>query len=285
MYSVMNAMRIEGRSVEEIARAVSAKRNQIRLASYADNPEGLKALKARNLEEYGHEEGPQADDLYEKYGSWERVLEKSFSVNSGMDACLGLYDDYYELYVMTGQIPGEGGGEGYALSVDGGAASGERYAEGDGVSVTAYPPAKGKTFDRWIWNPDTELTFLDGTSAASETIRFLMPGAPLTLTAAYRDADSVSGGGGGGCYVATAVYGSYDCPEVWTLRRFRDKVLAPTWYGRLFIRLYYAVSPAAVKLFGDCDWFQSFFRERLDSMVSGLQADGFASTPYQDIPW
>src|SRR5699024_12626084 len=22
----------------------------------------------------------------------------------------------------------------------------------------------------------------------------------------------------GGCYVATAVYGSYDCPEVWTLR-------------------------------------------------------------------
>ena len=24
----------------------------------------------------------------------------------------------------------------------------------------------------------------------------------------------------GPCYVATAVYGSYDCPEVWTLRRF-----------------------------------------------------------------
>ena len=26
----------------------------------------------------------------------------------------------------------------------------------------------------------------------------------------------------GGCYVATAVYGSYDCPEVWVLRRYRD---------------------------------------------------------------
>ena len=25
-----------------------------------------------------------------------------------------------------------------------------------------------------------------------------------------------------GCYVATCVYGSYDCPEVWVLRRFRD---------------------------------------------------------------
>ena len=89
----------------------------------------------------------------------------------------------------------------------------------------------------------------------------------------------------GPCYVATAVYGSYDCPEVWTLRRFRDEVLAKTWYGRLFIHLYYAVSPTAVKLFGDSHWFQSFFRNRLDKMVSGLQANGFESTPYEDRAW
>lgn len=25
-----------------------------------------------------------------------------------------------------------------------------------------------------------------------------------------------------GCYIATSVYGSYDCPEVWNLRCFRD---------------------------------------------------------------
>ena len=93
------------------------------------------------------------------------------------------------------------------------------------------------------------------------------------------------GKSGGGCYVATSVYGSYDCPEVWTLRRFRDDVLAETWYGRLFIRLYYAVSPTAVKLFGDSEWFRSFFRERLDRMISDLQADGFESTPYQDRAW
>ena len=28
----------------------------------------------------------------------------------------------------------------------------------------------------------------------------------------------------GGCYVATAVYGSYDCPQVWTLRRFLQRL-------------------------------------------------------------
>ena len=38
----------------------------------------------------------------------------------------------------------------------------------------------------------------------------------------------------GGCYVATCVYGSYDCPQVWTLRRFRDDTLGSTWYGRAF---------------------------------------------------
>ena len=85
--------------------------------------------------------------------------------------------------------------------------------------------------------------------------------------------------------MATAVYGSYDCPEVWTLRRFRDNVLAKTWYGRLFIKLYYAVSPTAVKLFGETEWFQAFWRSKLDKMVAGLQADGFASTPYEDRAW
>ena len=88
-----------------------------------------------------------------------------------------------------------------------------------------------------------------------------------------------------GCYVATSVYGSYDCPEVWTLRRFRDETLAQTWYGRLFIRAYYAVSPTAVKWFGDSEWFRNFFRDRLDKMVADLQSDGFASTPYDDPAW
>ena len=107
MYAMMNAMRIDGKSIEEIARAVSSKRNEIRLASYADDPEGLAAAKARNLEKYGHEEGPLPDELYKQYGSWETVLEKAFSTNSGIDACLGLYDDYYELYVMAGQVEDE----------------------------------------------------------------------------------------------------------------------------------------------------------------------------------
>ena len=107
MYVMLRDMREQGKSTEEIARAVSTRRNEIRLEAYADDPEGLAALKARNLEKYGHEEGPLPDELYEKYGSWERVMEKSFSTNAGMDACLGLYDDYYFLYVALGDVPAD----------------------------------------------------------------------------------------------------------------------------------------------------------------------------------
>ena len=103
-------MRAADMDIEEIARAVSTLRNELRMAAYDGDPEGLEAMKARNLEKYGHEEGPLPDELFEQYGSWEMVLEKSFSVNSGMDACLGLYDDYYDLYVLAGQVEDDDGG-------------------------------------------------------------------------------------------------------------------------------------------------------------------------------
>ena len=105
MYDLLDELQSEGKSVEEIARTISAVRNQIRLDAYRDDPEGLSTVKQRNLEQYGHEEGPLPDELYAKYGSWETVIAKSFSANSGMDACLGLYDDYYGLYEAIGQIP------------------------------------------------------------------------------------------------------------------------------------------------------------------------------------
>ena len=89
----------------------------------------------------------------------------------------------------------------------------------------------------------------------------------------------------GGCYVATAVYGSYDCPQVWTLRRYRDYTLAETWYGRAFIRTYYAISPTLVKWFGHTEWFKNMWRGKLDRMVANLNAEGVENTPYEDKTW
>ncbi len=89
-------------------------------------------------------------------------------------------------------------------------------------------------------------------------------------------------GSGGGCYVATAVYGSYDCPQVWVLRRFRDSTLESTAWGRWFIRVYYFLSPDFVRLFGSLRCFNTLLRPPLDALVAHLVARGLSSLPYED---
>ncbi len=99
LYRMIEDMLHQGKNVEEIARAVSQRRNELRLEAYADDPDGLALIKQSNLETYGDEMGPSADSLHEKYGSWQTVLEKALSTNMGMDACLGLYDEFFYTYV------------------------------------------------------------------------------------------------------------------------------------------------------------------------------------------
>ena len=85
-----------------------------------------------------------------------------------------------------------------------------------------------------------------------------------------------------GCYIATAVYGSYDCPEVRVLRRYRDQKLSSTAFGRAFIRLYYATSPTLVKLFGRAKWFGAFWQKILNKFVERLKIEGFGDGEYED---
>lgn len=82
-----------------------------------------------------------------------------------------------------------------------------------------------------------------------------------------------------GCYVATCVYGSYDCPQVWVLRRFRDNLLMKSLLGRTFVKLYYACSPIIVKWFGKAKWFHSLWKPILDQIVSRLNEKGYVDTP------
>ena len=86
----------------------------------------------------------------------------------------------------------------------------------------------------------------------------------------------------GGCYVATCVYGSYDCPQVWALRRYRDFYLDEHWWGRLFIRLYYYISPKIIKLFGKTRWFRTLNKSILDKKVEKLKEKGYQTTAYKD---
>ena len=85
-----------------------------------------------------------------------------------------------------------------------------------------------------------------------------------------------------GCYIATCVYGSYDCKEVWTLRRYRDNTLSETWYGRLFIQFSYTISPILVNTFGNTQHFKRTWQRLLDRIVDNLRSKGVDGADYTD---
>lgn len=81
---------------------------------------------------------------------------------------------------------------------------------------------------------------------------------------------SGSSGSSSGCYIATAVYNSYDAPEVLCLRRFRDEVISTYIFGRLFIKLYYRFSPYYAEKLKKTRHINVAVRKALDKIVGRI---------------
>ena len=84
-------MREAGFTDEEIARELVDMRNQAKEITRAGmSPEEVRILEERNLAKYGNPLGPNADQLYAKYGSWQQVIDASMRTSYAVDRELSL---------------------------------------------------------------------------------------------------------------------------------------------------------------------------------------------------
>ena len=77
--------------------------------------------------------------------------------------------------------------------------------------------------------------------------------------------------GRGGCFVATAVYGSELHPNVVLLQRFRDTRLVTSVSGRVFVRLYYRLGPTMAGIVSARPILQKTIKCLLDTIVSAFR--------------
>ena len=80
---------------------------------------------------------------------------------------------------------------------------------------------------------------------------------------------AVAPANGGGCFIATAAYGTEAAAEIDTLRAFRDEVLLKSTVGSQLVELYYKTSPPVADFISENSLLRTIVRELvIDPMVS-----------------
>lgn len=102
---------------------------------------------------------------------------------------------------------------------------------------------------------------------------FTTDGTSMIVTEPTVAASAGGGGGssGGGCFIATAAYGSYLHPKVAELREFRDRHLLTNAPGRLFVSLYYRLSPPIAEVIAEHEWMKGGVRVLLVPVVLSVE--------------
>ena len=114
-----------------------------------------------------------------------------------------------------------------------------------------------------------EVTILE--EGTSPTL-FDLSGTPFALGFPTR----LTSAAGGGCFIATAVYGTPMAEEVKSLSKFRDEVLLKTTMGRDLVELYYKTSPPIADFIRNRPGLKAMVREGLKPLIwfSKLTTEG-----------
>jgi len=159
-------------------------------------------------------------------------------------------------YTLTVQKAGTGSGRvtSSPAGINCGTDCTEAYHQGTTVTLTATAD-QGSVFSGWN----------GGGCSGTGTCRVTMD-MDKTITATFNR----SGGGGGRCTIATAAYGSYLDPHVKVLREFRDEYLLTNPVGRVFVHIYYRVSPPVAGLISRHESLRAITRWLLTPLVYGV---------------
>lgn len=136
----------------------------------------------------------------------------------------------------------------------------------DGYKWYKYGPNKGwyDYSDHAAFDDATDqvtLTLIDGGAGDDDGVANGTILDPSGLGSSPFTPPAISGGGsGGGCFIATAAYGSPMEPHVKVLRQFRDRFLLNNTVGMSFVDLYCTYSPSLAEIIANHDTLRAMVR-------------------------